>query len=126
MPSKEKILEEYQEASGKVSELNRNLALGGLAIIWIFKNPEKNPKILNENLVWALIFLVASLSFDLVHYIWRTIIIHEVYKKAIKEKKEKEEYPNYLKNSSWFFFWSKIAAMIIAYIFIFIYLRDKF
>lgn len=125
MPDQKTLKDTYQEASAKVSELNRNLALGGLGIIWIFKYSDSNSKILPDILVYALFFLVITLLLDLLHYIWRTVVIHHVYNKTVKKKLETAEYPNYLRNLSWLFFYGKVGTMITAYVLIFIFLREK-
>ena len=43
-----KKIEDYREDfyffTGKASEVNRQLAIAGIAVIWIFKNPENRTK----------------------------------------------------------------------------------
>ncbi len=125
MPDQQQILSEYQEASSKVSDLIRNLSLGGLALVWIFKNDDNNGPRMDSKLIWALIFLVSSLSFDLIHYIIRTLTIYRVYTKTKKMKSTSGFYPMYLSNLSWLFFALKIISMVVAYFLIFSYAKNK-
>ena len=54
---------EYETYSSKASEINRTLALGGIGIIWIFKNTTDKLPIIPENLILPLFWLILSLTF---------------------------------------------------------------
>lgn len=122
--SLEKLLEEFYESSGTLSNIARNLAFAGVGIIWILSKETVN------NLYsyhWPLIILSLSLLLDLFQYLWKTITIYFFYKK--KELKYKaneisptEEilYPCYIERGTWIFFSIKIVLVIVAFILIFI------
>lgn len=56
-------------ATGKASEINRNLALAGIAVIWIFKVGEGPRQSLPAELVPPTLILVCGLAFDLLQYL---------------------------------------------------------
>jgi hypothetical protein len=65
---------EYQFYTGKVSELARQLALAGLAIVWIFKaGSDKSPTVPHP-LVLPTILLGGTLVFDFAQYLWGSIL----------------------------------------------------
>lgn len=132
--------QEYFEASTKVSEINRNLALAGVVIVWSFVkyNEEKDVIRIAYSLKIALIFIVFSLIVDLTQYIWRTITIARFYsneEKKIDNKESKKEkqnafadvsnFPSWIRITTWCIFSLKIALMVIGYIFIMYFLMQK-
>ncbi|MBC7000388.1 hypothetical protein [Cytophaga sp. FL35] len=114
--------DDYLYYTGKTSELNRNLAFAGVAIIWIFKTTSESGFVIPKELISPLIWLVISLSLDLFQYlcgglIW--LIFYRYYENMINNKKRK---PNkdlkahpILPGVLHFFYWSKIVANLIAY-----------
>ncbi len=60
---------DYEYFTGKASEINRNIALGGIAIIWIFRTSDTNKLMIPEALIPPLICLVMALAIDLLQYI---------------------------------------------------------
>jgi len=57
------------EASDKSSEINRQLAFAGIAIIWVFRTDSGGRQIVPEELFLPGLLLVLSLSFDLLQYV---------------------------------------------------------
>jgi hypothetical protein len=121
-----KKIEDYREDfyafTGKASEVNRQLALAGIAVIWIFKNPENSLKLLPQELYKPLLFLIISLTIDLLQYVLGAIIWgiffeikeHQVNKNIINN--DNINAPNLLSWIITLLFFLKIIAMIIAYI----------
>ena len=69
-PKQVRVLDEpYEFFTGKASEINRSLALGGIAIIWIFKSTSSEVSLLPPALILPLILLVVGLGLDLFQYI---------------------------------------------------------
>jgi hypothetical protein len=124
-------LEEFYAFSSKASEVNRQLALAGVAIVWIFKNPEGSAKLLPEGLIMPLIFLIISLSIDLLHYLIGTIIwgIYFEYKEYQVNKGKIQDgnikAPNILSYIITALFFLKIIAMCVAYIQLLQFLSGK-
>ena len=74
------FLADADEATGRASEIARNLGLGAIAVIWIFKNPEHVKVFLpNKLLSWALFLAVCSLGLDLFQYIFRSVTLYNFY-----------------------------------------------
>ena len=120
----------YEEASGKVSDLTRQMSLAGIAIIWIFRQPDVHSNIICKELIPPLLFFVFSLTFDLLQYIYKTIAWAIFFRTKEKRIKRKDPDPpmtaspvmNY---PTWVLFALKVIFLIIGYIFIFIYLFGK-
>ena len=70
------IRDAYYAASGKVSELVRQLALAGIAIIWLFRAGGENSGGIHFShfLIWPLIFFVSSLTADFLQYVYFSLI----------------------------------------------------
>ena len=133
-PLKE-YLQEADTAATRVSEISRNLGLGAIAVIWIFKNPEKAPSLLPTKLLsWALLLAVCSLSMDLFQYIFNSTTIYRFYEKkeALYDKGKLSDEdisdvqaPDYIRIGTNFFWWSKIVLIIACYALISFFLIRK-
>jgi hypothetical protein len=64
----------YYFYSGKTSDLVRQLALAGIAVIWIFKFDVQGIPKIPEALSLPLTLIVLGLSFDLLQYVLATTI----------------------------------------------------
>src|SRR5680860_754515 len=111
--------EDYEYFTGKASEINRNLALAGIAIIWIFKTTSETGIAIPQDLITPLIWLVISLSLDLLQYIvggliWLIFYRYQEYRinrkkiKANKNIKAPAVFPGILH----FIYWSKLISNI--------------
>jgi hypothetical protein len=116
------IQDDYYLFTGKVSDLTRQLALAGIAVIWIFRNPELQPNLIPDQLISPLIFLGLSLGFDLLQYVYQAIAwaLFYGYHRRIKHKDDEaeiDENPK-LNIASWTLFGLKAGCTIFAYILI--------
>ncbi len=59
---------DVRELTGKLSEVARQAAYAGIALIWIFKSGDAAPFHLDRSLICAGALLTLSLAFDLVQY----------------------------------------------------------
>ena len=110
----------YQEFSGKLSDNTRKLAFAGIAIVWIFKQGKNGTFILPDLLKLAILMFVITLSFDLLQYIYQTIIwgfFHRYYEKKFGEDYELTA-PKYFNWPAIFFFWSKVIVLVAGYVFV--------
>jgi hypothetical protein len=131
-------LSEYKKISetytGKASDIIRQLILGGVAIIWLFKVSDNGKESLDKFLVFPLLTLSLALVADLLQYvvggrIWNKFFIEEE-KKAVQNHKTDSKSPldpeikapRKLNKPIYFFYWTKISLMIASYIFIVVYL----
>ncbi|AMC10222.1 hypothetical protein Lupro_02680 [Lutibacter profundi] len=124
---------DYEYFTGKASEINRSLALGGIAIIWIFKTTSNNVTSIPDILILPLIWLVVALGLDLLQYIVGGIIWWIYYKFKESEVKKGKiladadiKAPSILPGIIHLIYWSKLTSTIIAYYFLFAFLYSKF
>lgn len=123
-------LDKYREAknffTGETSRINRTLAFGGIAVIWIFRRnytPDSTiTDIIPDQLQLPLILFVIALGLDLIHYgiasiIWTVFYRWHEYK--IQNGWEKDED---VTSSRWNYriidsiFWTKIVINMIGFI----------
>lgn len=124
-----------EKASAKLSDINRKIVFAGIAIVWIFTNVGEAPKLPDQLLIPA-VFLVVSLVWDMVQYIYQTILwsclFHRKenkYKKANGIKRiEPDVDPDVGEHSGGFivpsfvFLELKIISTGVAYVYLLIYL----
>ncbi len=120
------IRKAYEELSGKLSDIVRQLAFAGIGIIWIVRlNKPDSSVSISPELSLPLILLVVTLFFDTLQYLISTIIWHSFYHKSYKKNPNEDREVN--ENESWnipcwIIFYIKVVILMAAYIFLFIYL----
>lgn len=112
--------EEYEYYSSKASEINRSLALGGLGIVWIFKNTDPTMPMLDKDFLWPLFVLVLSLLADLLHYVvggltWYYFYCHHERNTPLPDQADISA-PFWKRNIVTSFFYIKVGLMITAYV----------
>jgi hypothetical protein len=119
---------DYQELSGKASDVARQLSFAGIAIIWIFRVNKDSGVTLNSELILPTILLCCSLACDLLQYIWGSIVwgsFHRYHEKRTDSKYDPElTAPPILNWPSLAFFYLKLIGVILSYIFIIKYCWD--
>lgn len=115
------IREAYEEISGKLSDISRQLCFVGLAVILIFNKTDKGIYVPTE-LFMPVLFLCASLFFDLLQYIISSLVWYGYYlchqKKDQKDEDVSVNEPEWLNVIPWLFFIVKIILLIIGSILI--------
>jgi len=118
------IREAYEDISRISSTVNRQLCFAGIGIIWIFNKSSNSISVPHELFLPSFLFIL-SLFLDIVQYYIQTIIWHRFYlsrrRKGIKEGQEADE-PESYNTISWIFFYSKVAVLIVGYVFLGIFL----
>lgn len=120
--------EAYYELSGIASNVNRQIGFAGIAIIWIFCQVLNNKVLIPNELIIPTFLIAISLCFDLLQYIFGSVIwgsFHRYYEKKGKNDDSEVEasiFLNYPQNTC---FMLKLLSMIIAYIFLFLYLYSN-
>lgn len=119
------IRKAYEVISGKLSDVNRQLAFAGIGIIWIFKISNDGGTTIPNELLDPILLLVLSLGFDLMQYIFQTIIWYGYY--IIKKKENSDEErevnePEWFNIICWALFGLKVISLITAYGLLFSYL----
>ena len=109
----------YYELSGKASDVARQLAFAGIALIWIFHPNGANPIAVPALLVWPAALFICGLGFDLLQYMAGAFIwgafqrYHE--KRLGPENKKALAAPAYFNWPGILFFWSKLLFVLAAY-----------
>lgn len=109
---------DYYFFTGKLSDINRQIAFAGIAIIWVFKKGENSEIQIDNDLVLPAILIVCALAFDIFQYIYQSItwsIFYTYYNRKYKKEEQKIESPEYLNYPSWAFFFIKVILVLIAY-----------
>ena len=114
--------------TGKLSDINRQMALAGIAIIWIFRTTDQS-NLIPDPLKPALSFLVLSLVVDLAHYLYGSIVWSSYvrYHEHRKTKSKEEIEPHIVwKLITYVFLLLKVTFLIIAYLRLMYFLNIKF
>ncbi len=115
-------IQEYRDAfylfSGKVSDITRQLAFAGIAVIWLFKKDANGIPKIDEALVFPGLLIVISLSCDLLQYsvgaaIWRYVYRYKE-KAGVSEDVDVEHSP-LLEYPIYFFFVIKVVSLIASF-----------
>lgn len=119
MTTLKEFRDDYYGFSSTASEVCRKLGFAGIAVVWIFKAEQVGKFLLSQDLLWAGVLIVASLSADLFQYVWASLIWGWFWrtneKRGVKDDKELKA-PRYLNWPTLFFFWGKLILMGIAYV----------
>jgi hypothetical protein len=112
----------YYSHSGNASAAARQIAFAGIAVVWVFNQPQSgNPIGLPEQLVVVLLLLCATLAFDLLQYSLSTAIWGFYSRRKEKELRHKFhddpsiEPPRQLNWPGIAMFWLKLCALLGAY-----------
>lgn len=114
---------DYYQYTSLASNGSRQLALAGIALIWVFNTQGSLGYTLPNELLIPSIALIWSLGSDLLQYVIGSIIwglfhrYHEARRSSISEDPELEAPVHY----TWpinAFFYSKIISVLIAYFFL--------
>lgn len=112
------IRDDYYLFSGKVSDITRQMALAGIAIIWIFRiNNGVEIKIASEFLFPLFVFIGALVA-DIGQYIYQTLSCYFFYRGKEKGGASLDTevvFPVNRNTLSWIFFTIKVVLMIMGY-----------
>jgi hypothetical protein len=126
MPSKKKqeitvtVDEGYErssEASEKASEINRQLAFAGIAIIWVFKiDAGGGRQIVPYELFLPGLLLVIGLALDLLHSVLRSEIWYRITRKHEEANTLNFPVAPWVNYPGDLLYWLKIVATVSAYV----------
>jgi hypothetical protein len=121
--------QEYYEHTAKASDICRQLAFAGIAIIWVYRITDSAKQdTIREELVLPLMLIVISLAADFMQYVWQSFIWRYFYEKEEKKASINEDpeldAPRWYNYPTNFFFYSKILMLIGAYWFLAKFLID--
>lgn len=66
--------ETYYEFSGRTSDIARNLAFAGIALIWVFRVEVGSASVVPPDLILPALMFTLALAADLMHYVLATLI----------------------------------------------------
>jgi hypothetical protein len=124
-----KVCEEaYYFYSRKASDVARQLSFAGIAIVWMFKPGNNLNLVMPHNLLIPLFFFSLSLFFDLLHYIYSTVVwgcFHRIEEKKGKEPEAELTIPPWFNWPSITLFSLKLLFVIVGYFCVFIFFISK-
>jgi hypothetical protein len=113
--------DDFYTFSGKASDIGRQLAFAGIAIIWLFKKDTLPGLSIPRELLLPGIFILFSLSLDLFHYCLASIIWRLFYRSMEKGNTSEDaelQHSVWLERPLWLLFAAKIILVLLAYIWI--------
>ncbi|ACH66340.1 hypothetical protein VFMJ11_1064 [Aliivibrio fischeri MJ11] len=107
----------YYTHTGSLSAVCRQLAMAGIAVVWIFVQKESGKISIPAELVSPLIFFIIGLALDLLQYMYSSAawgIVNRVKEIRLTEDDEFKVNPiiNWPTN---IFFWAKSISVIVGY-----------
>lgn len=115
----DKVHEEYGLATAKASEVARQLAFAGIAVVWLFSGASAEPGeslTIKGTLLWAGLFLVLCLAFDFLHAAYRAASWGIwARRRELQHRYEDEDAPGWMHYPSIGFFWGKLVLIGAAY-----------
>ena len=122
MANLEKFRQYHYDATVKVSENTRTLAVSAIAIVWLFKKEVGGSYEISKDLLPPLAWIFSALALDFLQYVYRSIIWHYLFKQKEIELEKKqitessELYVSDLVNlAGYVFFYLKIICLGFAY-----------
>lgn len=144
IPSKgfvEAAIGSAKEASGKAADIARQLALAGIAVVWIFREVVPGGSMLPEGLRVGLILLVATLGLDFLQYVaefvgwdFSNYVRLERFERGARDRLlsffwrrqhlSGDEYIIESRPAS-FLFWAKVVTISVAYVLLLKFMLER-
>jgi nicotinamide riboside transporter PnuC len=125
----QEFLAAYEESSAKASELTRNFAFAGIAVVWVLKTGQNaGGVIFSQELLLPLYCFVAALAADALQYVYKTLLwggMNWYYWK----KREDPEFD--VKVSGWVnapthsLFWAKVVLVGVGFVRLLFYINQQ-
>lgn len=122
MPVLDKFRQYHYDATAKVSENTRTLALSAIAIVWLFKHDNGGAYEIPQSLLIPLALVVLAMTLDFCQYVYRSVAWHVIFRRqekclALKQITESTElyvspWVNFL---AYCFFYAKVLCLACAY-----------
>lgn len=124
MPTLKDFREYHYDATAKLSDITRTLALSAIAVIWFFKVQTDTIYLMPQELKCPLFLIILTIVLDFSHYLYKSIFWHWSFRRdekldsntegSINETKER-----YVSSSNiipmYILFYSKIIFLIFTY-----------
>lgn len=108
------------EATGKVSDVGRQLAFAGIATVWLLRDGGAERPI-SGLLLKALIVLSIALLIDFLQYVYCSRVWRKFYNEQYEAHQDDDariDIPDSLANKTYLFFWAKIWFLGLGYVFL--------
>lgn len=105
------------EATGRASDVGRQLAFAGIAAVWLLRN-DQSVRPFESSLLVALILLAAALLVDFLQYVYCSWVWKDFYADKYAEHNCDDalvDIPDGLSSSTYYFFWTKIVVLFLGY-----------
>lgn len=116
------------EFTAKLSDINRNLAFAGIAIIWIFRTQTESSISIPKAMLLPLLFIVLALAFDILQYLYSSIIWTNFHKKKETEGVNGEDEikaPKWYSRISYVLFYTKVTFNLLGFIIMFLHISSE-
>lgn len=117
--SLDEVRETYYEASGKASEISRQLAFAGIAVVWLLAGGTLNSTgglRVSDDLLRVSVGLLLTLVLDLLQYAWRSLA-WGIYARRLELRGETTvSAPTSLNVVALAMFWGKLVSLATAYV----------
>jgi hypothetical protein len=116
------------EFTKSLSEINRNLAFAGIAIIWIFKSNESSIPHIDSKFLTPLLLITISLAFDIFQYLYSSIIwtwFHKSKENKGVQDDDEIDAPSWYPIPSYILFYSKVILNLSGFIFLLVLLHGE-
>jgi hypothetical protein len=115
-----KLREDRDYFTQKLGDIVRQLDFAGIGIIWVFRTggPGTGGIHYGRELILPMLFLAASLAFDLLHYGYASLVWDLTYRHYDKKRVTEDtdiRVPEYINYPTRFFFWGKAILCAVAF-----------
>ncbi len=111
------IWNQYADYTKAASDSARQLALAGIAVVWLFKVDAGASVHLDRGPLWAGIAFVLSLACDLLQSVTGTIVFLSLgnLRERGPKSEQNADYPEHILRPIDLFFWAKIILVLAGY-----------
>lgn len=122
MPVLDKFRQYHYDATSKVSENTRTLALSAIAIVWLFKKEDGGVYMIPQGLLVPLALVILAMALDFFQYVYRSVAWHVIFRRRerlLAEEEITEETELYVNPwvnfLAYCFFYAKVLCLAFAY-----------
>jgi hypothetical protein len=115
---REDLRQAYYDLTAKVSDITRQLALAGIALVWLFKSESHGRAEVPHALLLPATFAVIALALDLTQYLYASAawgIFNRLQERRDVSPEAEFSAPPAMNWPTLVFFWSKVAFVVLAY-----------
>lgn len=125
MPKLERFRQYHFDATAKVSDNARTLAVSAIAIVWLFKVEKNGIYTVPNALLIPLALVILGLGLDFFQFLYRSIVWHVIFRSKEKDlqrnliTEETELYVNpWVNVLAYIFFYAKVLVIAVAYFYL--------